>query len=68
MGVMHPQKGRRHGQRDLSLPRSDATCLELDELLAENKQLRELVVQLSEIVVRNVLDRNNARAGDDSSR
>ena len=68
MGVMHPQKGRRQGQRDSSLPRSDVTCLELDELLAENKQLRELVVQLSEIVVRNVLDRNNARAGDDSSR
>jgi hypothetical protein len=31
--------------------------LNLDALLAENKQLRELVVQLSEIVVRNVLDR-----------
>jgi hypothetical protein len=29
----------------------------MDALLAENKQLRELVVQLSEIVVRNVLDR-----------
>jgi hypothetical protein len=29
----------------------------LDALLEENKQLRELIVQLSEIVVRNVLDR-----------
>ena len=30
----------------------------IDELLEENKQLRALVVQLSEIVVRNVLHRN----------
>jgi hypothetical protein len=29
----------------------------LDALRLENKQLRELVVQLSEIVVRNALDR-----------
>jgi hypothetical protein len=29
----------------------------LDAILEENKQLRELVVQLSEIVVRSVLDR-----------
>jgi hypothetical protein len=57
MGVMHPLKGHRHDQLDSSRPRSDVTCLDLDELLAENKQLRELVVQLSEIVVRNVLDR-----------
>jgi hypothetical protein len=32
-------------------------CPELDAIIAENKQLRELVVQLSEIVVRNALDR-----------
>jgi hypothetical protein len=57
MGVMHPPNGHRHGQRDSSPPRSDATYLDLDELLEENKQLRELVVHLSEIVVRNVLDR-----------
>jgi hypothetical protein len=31
--------------------------MDLDALRAENRQLRELVVQLSEIVVRNVLDR-----------
>ena len=30
---------------------------DLDAPLEENKQLRELVVQLSEIVVRNFLDR-----------
>jgi hypothetical protein len=37
--------------------RSDVKCPELDAIIAENKQLRELVVQLSEIVVRNALDR-----------
>ena len=30
----------------------------IDELIEENQQLRALVVQLSEIVVRNVLHRN----------
>ena len=35
----------------------------IDELLEENKQLRALVVQLSEIVVRNVLHRNPPREG-----
>lgn len=42
------------------VPRSDSRRLgmtELDALQAENKELRELVVRLSEIVVRNVLDR-----------
>lgn len=48
----------------LDSPRLDSTKLgmdhlDLDALLEENKQLRELVVQLSEIVVRNVLDRNS---------
>jgi hypothetical protein len=37
--------------------RSDVNHPDLDAIIAENKQLRELVVQLSEIVVRNVLDR-----------
>jgi hypothetical protein len=57
MGSMHPPNGHRHRPLDSSSPRSDANHLELDALLEENKQLRELVVQLSEIVVRNVLDR-----------
>jgi hypothetical protein len=38
-------------------PRGDVNCPDLDAIIAENKQLRELVVQLSEIVVRNVLER-----------
>jgi hypothetical protein len=46
-----------HRERQRVSPRSDVNCLDLDAILEENKQLRELVVQLSEIVVRNVLDR-----------
>lgn len=42
----------------LGLPPTNMNHPELDALLEENKQLRELVVQLSEIVVRNVLDRS----------
>jgi hypothetical protein len=37
--------------------RPDVDCPDLDAIIEENKQLRELVVQLSKIVVRNVLDR-----------
>jgi hypothetical protein len=37
--------------------RPDVSCPDLDAIIEENKQLRELVVQLSKIVVRNVLDR-----------
>jgi hypothetical protein len=45
-------------RRRVSAPiRSDVNYPDLDAILEENKQLRELVVQLSEIVVRNVLDR-----------
>lgn len=48
----------RHSDRqaDPASSRPDMHHLDVDALLAENKQLRELVVQLSEIVVRNVLD------------
>jgi len=46
-----PQPPRNH-----RVARGDASpALTIDELLEENKQLRALVVQLSEIVVRNVL-------------
>jgi hypothetical protein len=38
-------------------PRRDVSYPDLDAIIAENKQLRELVVHLSEIVVRSVLDR-----------
>ena len=32
--------------------------LDADALREENKQLRELVIQLSKLVIRNVVDRN----------
>jgi hypothetical protein len=56
MESLHPPNARRDRARDSFAPRSD-TNLDLDMLRAENQQLRELVVQLSEIIVRNVLDR-----------
>jgi hypothetical protein len=48
-----------HRDRQSTSPqrRPDVNCPDLDAIIEENKQLRELVVQLSEIVVRNVLDR-----------
>jgi hypothetical protein len=57
MGSMHLPDGRRGGQIDSPSPRPQVKHLDLDALREENKQLRELVVQLSEIVVRNVLER-----------
>jgi hypothetical protein len=47
----------RDRQRVSAPTRPDVKYPDLDAILEENKQLRELVVQLSEIVVRNVLDR-----------
>jgi hypothetical protein len=57
MASMHPSNGQRDRQIDSPSLRPDVSHLNLNALLEENKQLRELVVQLSEIVVRNVLDR-----------
>jgi hypothetical protein len=54
--VQLPNAHRDRGLDRLS-HRSDMRCSDMDALREENKQLRELVVQLSEIVVRNVLDR-----------
>src|SRR6516162_3365837 len=51
-----PQPPRIH-----RVARGDSSpALTIDELLEENKQLRALVVQLCEIVVRNVLHQNPA--------
>ena len=55
MASVHPSNCER--QIDSHAPRRDRDHSNLDAVLEENKQLRELVVQLSEIVVRNVLDR-----------
>jgi hypothetical protein len=57
MDSMHVPNGRRGRQLDAPSIRPDVNYLDLNAVLEENKQLRELVVQLSEIVVRNVLDR-----------
>jgi hypothetical protein len=56
MGSLHSPNGRRAGQIDAPARSVHVSCLEVDALREENKQLRELVVQLSEIVVRSVLD------------
>jgi len=52
------QRGARIDSSRLGSPPTGMNHPDLDALLEENKQLRELVVQLSEIVVRNVLDRS----------
>jgi hypothetical protein len=57
MERMPTPNARRDRARDQSSTPPDVNRLDLDGLRAENKQLRELVVQLSEIVVRRVLDR-----------
>jgi hypothetical protein len=53
---VHLPNVHRDRQRVSPPTRPDASHLDLDAILEENKQLRELVVQLSEIVLRNVLD------------
>jgi hypothetical protein len=57
MGSLHWQNGRREGQRDAPSTGVHVNHFDVDALREENKQLRELVVQLSEIVVRNALER-----------
>jgi hypothetical protein len=54
---VHLPNVHRDRQRVSPPARPDVNCRDHDAILEENKQLRELVVQLSEIVVRNVLDR-----------
>jgi hypothetical protein len=57
MGSVHAPIDPRDGQIDCQPSRPQINHYDLDALRLENKQLRELVVQLSEIVVRNALDR-----------
>jgi hypothetical protein len=56
MGSLQSPNGRA-ARIDALSTSAHASCFDVDALREENKQLRELVVQLSEIVVRNVLDR-----------
>jgi hypothetical protein len=57
MGSLHWPNGRRDSRRDAPSTPVHVNHFDVDALREENKQLRELVVQLSEIVVRNALDR-----------
>jgi hypothetical protein len=57
MASTHPPNIHRDQQLVSSPRRPDVNCLDLDAILEENKELRKLVVQLSKIIVRNVLDR-----------
>jgi hypothetical protein len=57
MGNAHLPNGHRDNLIGVPAPRPHAHHFDVDALVRENKQLRELVVQLSEIVVKNVLNR-----------
>jgi hypothetical protein len=48
----------RHHERNANLPpiRRDIDQLDVHALLQENTQLRELVIQLSKLVIKNVVD------------
>ena len=48
----------RQHERPFALPRRrDGDREDISGIIEENRQLRELVIQLSKIVVRNVVDR-----------
>lgn len=55
MGNVQLPNDRRDRQVNSPSPRPHVRHFDVDALVEENKQLRELVVQLSEIVVKNVL-------------
>jgi hypothetical protein len=57
MGNAHAPNGHRDNLIGSPAPRPHVRHFDVDALVRENKQLRELVVQLSEIVVKNVLNR-----------
>jgi len=55
MGQPNPQAGYETSPSPLKL--RDAQEMELRALQEENTQLRELVIQLSKLVVKNVMER-----------
>ena len=59
MGQPHLSAGNRdHHARDLLQGSDNARKdFDMDKLREENAQLRELVIQLSKLVIRNVVDR-----------
>ena len=60
MTTVQPPSNHSVGRLDLPRARTPAGVdqTDLDQLREENKQLRALVAKLSEIVLRNVLDRS----------
>jgi len=60
MASMHPSPHRHehHAKASLvSLPQGDAEFHNVTALIEENAQLRELVIQLTKLVLKNVVDR-----------
>jgi hypothetical protein len=57
MDSVHSPNGHRAARIDAQSRSAHVSCFDMDALREENKQLRELVVQLSEIVIKNVLER-----------
>jgi hypothetical protein len=56
MGTAHPRP-LDDDRQDSSAVAESSVDSDLESLREENKQLRELVIQLSKIVIRNVVDR-----------
>jgi hypothetical protein len=56
MGSAHPRP-LGDDRQDSSAVAESSRDSEVESLREENKQLRELVIQLSKIVIRNVVDR-----------
>ena len=57
MGQGHPTLPRHHEQNGKHPPlRRDVDEKDVHALMEENAQLRKLVIQLSKLVIRNVMD------------
>jgi hypothetical protein len=56
MASVHPGLDSDRRGNSASIP-NPVGHLDVDALREENKQLRELVIQLSKLVIRNVVDR-----------
>lgn len=58
MTASHPSPRQHEHRVAIPLRHDDGRQDDVSAIVEENKQLRELVIQLSKIVVRNVVDRN----------
>jgi hypothetical protein len=57
MGSAHPSPRHHENYSTRSQRRDDNGHVDVSALVEENAQLRELVIQLSRIVIKNVADR-----------